>query len=284
MDEIHLRPVPSRPPGFMIAFNNRRVWPPPHMRPVETGSCLDCPAIILFDHPVNRRRHAVPVNDRVVRNSPNPGSMIGVGTVEMIPVNNHRMHAVPVVMDFTGPMRTPMMGHRMRMPSPTAISIKGFIRGQGDPSHMSTGIEPPNPSRIPAKSDIQEGRARINAKPGYRGCPVPETPCEDPVSVMVRQISKGLMGQPDVVPAPPVPSAYGERGPTHADMDGAPERIIGTIIVNILPPAILFKHIGIIVQTGGQIVGRLALVLHSLGPQAISFPVPPIPAWRQSTL
>ena len=81
--------------------------------------------------------------------------MVRVGTVEMIPVNNHHMPAVSVLMDVKMQMCPLFMGHCKRIPAPTSVTVIGFIRGQGDPPHMGTGIDPPDPSRIPAKSDIQ---------------------------------------------------------------------------------------------------------------------------------
>src|SRR4030067_678633 len=73
---------------------------------------------------------------------------------------------------------------------------------------------------------------------------------------MVGRPSPGLRSNPDVIAAPPYPSAISVRGPTHTDADCRGPDI--AVLRNIHPPAVVVKIIRIRTEFGGKITGTCA--------------------------
>jgi hypothetical protein len=76
------------------------------------------------------------------------------------------------------------------------VRIVDFSRGQRDPSGIYVSTYPGDPSRVPAKSD---GGTGCDFDDRGRGRPVPSAIDQQPVAVMVRDVSERLFGHPDLI-------------------------------------------------------------------------------------
>jgi hypothetical protein len=103
--------------------------------------------------------------------------------------------------------------------TPVVVRIVDFSRGQRDPTGIYVGTYPGDPSRIPAKSD---GGADCDPDDRGGGRPVPSATDQQPVAIMVGNISERLIGYPDLVIVIIRPSAYRKGLPIWCDMRGAP--------------------------------------------------------------
>jgi hypothetical protein len=68
-----------------------------------------------------------------------PGRPVIVGAVEMAAMDDHGMLAV-LINEGTG-LSPPSRG-RYGSPAPMVMGVIGFERGQGNPSHVGTGVDP----------------------------------------------------------------------------------------------------------------------------------------------
>ena len=80
--------------------------------------------------------------------------------------------------------------------SPVVVRIVDFSRGQRDPTDIGVSTYPGDPSRVPAKSD---GRAGCDFDDRGRGRPVPCAIDQQPVAIMVCDVSERLFGHPDLI-------------------------------------------------------------------------------------
>jgi hypothetical protein len=103
--------------------------------------------------------------------------------------------------------------------TPVVVRIVDFSRGQGDPSGIYVSADPGDPSRIPAKSD---GGAGCDFDDRGRGRPVPSAIDQQPVAIMVCNVSERLFGHPDLIFVIVRPSADRKGLPIWFDMSGPP--------------------------------------------------------------
>ena len=92
------------------------------------------------------------------------------------------------------------------------------------------------------------GSGSLDADPRkeYWRSPIPEIVGENPVAVMVTNISERLIRNPTAIPIIVRPSPHGERRPSWPDMKGAPEMTIGPVVIDPFPGAIFLQLPGMI--------------------------------------
>ncbi len=80
--------------------------------------------------------------------------------------------------------------------TPVVVRIVDLSRGQRDPTDIRVSAYPGDPSRIPAKSD---GGADCDSGGRGRRRPVPSVTDQQPVAIMVSNVSERLIGYPDLI-------------------------------------------------------------------------------------
>ena len=129
--------------------------------------------------------------------------------------------------------------------TPVMMRIIDFGRGQRDPTDICVGAYPGDPSRIPAKSDGGPG-CDLDDRCGGR--PVPSAVDDHPVAIMVGNVSKRLIGHPDLIAVIIGPSADGEGLPIWFNSRRPPELAVFALIINPFPRSGLLQVVGVVLK------------------------------------
>src|SRR4030043_223778 len=137
------------------------------------------------------------------------------------------------------------VGYIYAVPAVIAAAVIGLSRSQRDPSHIIRCPDPADVSRPPVNLTSN----RRHPAPAYVNTKAPS-------AIMVGRPSPGLGSYPDVIIAPPDPSALPVRGPARTDNDRRRPEI--TVSRDLHPPAAVIKIIRIRTEFGGKITGTCA--------------------------
>ena len=163
-------------------------------------------------------------------------------------------------------------------PAPVPVAVVGLVRGERHPADGAVIVQPAHPARVPAEAE-EQGRGPAH-RAHHRRRPVPGTGRVDvhPRAVVVGHVAERLVRHPAVVAVVDDPAAGGVGPPVRLDPGGPPQVVVGALVADPLPAAVLLQRGRFLADGLGQVVGGAAGGVQAPGPVVVTQYVPIVPA------
>ena len=158
-----------------------------------------------------------------------------------------------------------------------AVAVILLIPGKRYPADGRAAMNPSNPAGMPAEADEEtwrvsdKARHRRQPEPGAMGFDI------DPRAVVMGDIAERLIGNPAVVAVIDGPATGGKRPPPPFDPGRPPHIPIGSLIIDSLPPAILFEIVGFLPNRFRQVARRGFAAPQARLPEFVALAIPVVP-------